>query len=362
MSDKSINIPQSFLSSENYKKYRVLWHLLFWVFYLLLISVSYTIDIDKQLNVLDVMLRFSITLPIDIFASYFTAYFLLPVFLLRGKYIKFIVFFLISAFLFVLLQRVCIYYINLPIFHPQYTEKPPFFDFDYIFSFFNIYAVVGIVTSIRLFKLWLRNQRATQYLKEEKLEAELKFLKSQIHPHFLFNTLNNLYALTLDKSDQAPEVVMKLSSLLDYMLYEANDPKVSLEKEIKLIRDFLALESIRYGSSLGVEFDLSGSSSGYYIAPMLLLPFVENSFKHGLSKQTDKPWIKIKLNLERGLLHFNVNNSQGKIKQDKKESYTEGIGLSNVKRRLDLIYLKNYSLKIMDEEDYFEIDLYINLV
>jgi len=361
MNNKPINIPESFLSSENYKKYRIMWHLLFWLAYLMLFSVSYTIDIDKKLNVLDVMLRFSTTLPVDIFASYFTAYFLLPVFLLRGKYIRFILFFLISAFAFILLQRVCIFYINLPIFHPEYTDKPPFFDFDYIFTFFNIYAVVGIVTSIRLFKFWLRNQRSTQNLKEEKLEAELKFLKSQIHPHFLFNTLNNLYALTLDKSDQAPEVVMKLSSLLDYMLYEANDPKVSLEKEVKLIEDFLALESIRYGNSLEIDFNLRGSTSGYYIAPMLLLPFVENSFKHGLSKQSSKPWIKIDMLMERGLLHFKVNNSQGRIKKDSKESYTEGIGLANVRRRLELIYQKNYSLKILDKEDYFEIDLFINL-
>lgn len=360
MTSTSLLIPDTFLSSANYKRYRILWHLLFWVLYLLLFSVSYTIHYDK-LSVLDVMIRFSITLPVDIFASYFTAYYLLPVFLLKGKYIRFIVFFLISAFLFILLQRVCIYYINLPIFYPEILERVSFFDFDYIYSFFNIYAVVGIVTSIRLFKFWFKNQRATQNLREEKLEAELKFLKSQIHPHFLFNTLNNLYALTLDKSDQAPEVVIKLSNLLDYMLYEANDPKVSLEKEISLIQNFLDLETIRYGDSLKVSFDLSGDPTGYYIAPMLLLPFVENSFKHGLSKQTSKPWIHIRMDLERGLLHFNVKNSQARQNGDRKESYTEGIGLSNVHRRLDLIYLKNYSLTIKNEADYFAIDLYINL-
>lgn len=307
------------------------------------------------------MIRFSITLPVDIFASYFTAYFLLPFFLLKGRYIRFFVSFLISAFLFVILQRVCIYYINLPIFYPEIAEKISFFDFDYIFSFFNIYAVVGIVTSIRLFKFWFKNQRATQNLKEEKLEAELKFLKSQIHPHFLFNTLNNLYALTLDKSDLAPEVVIKLSNLLDYMLYEGNDATVSLEKEITLIRNFVDLEKIRYGNALEIEFNISGDSTGYYIAPMLLLPFVENSFKHGLSKQSKNPWMNINMKMERGLLHFNVKNSQGEIKSDKKESYTEGIGLSNVKRRLDLIYKKNYSLAINNEIDHFEIDLYINL-
>jgi two-component system LytT family sensor kinase len=360
MSNNTLIIPDTFLSSTNYRKYRIFWHLLFWALYLLLFSVSYTIHYDK-LSVLDVMIRFSITLPVDIFASYFTAYYLLPVFLLKGKYLKFILFFLLSAIIFILLQRVCIYYINLPIFYPEIREKISFFNFDYIFSFFNIYAVVGIVTSIRLFKFWFKNQRATQNLREEKLEAELKFLKSQIHPHFLFNTLNNLYALTLDKSDQAPEVVIKLSNLLDYMLYEANDPKVSLEKEIDLIQNFLDLEKIRYRNTLKIDFELSGDPTGYYIAPMLMLPFVENSFKHGLSKQSKAPWMKIVVSLERGLLHFTVKNSQAKQDKEKKESYTEGIGLKNVKRRLDLIYQKNYSLNIKNEADYFEIDLYINL-
>ena len=360
MKNASFQIPGTFLSSRNYKRYRVFYHLLFWVFYLLMFSVSYTIHYDK-LTVFDVMLRFSITLPVDIFASYFTAYYMLPVLLLRGKYLRFFLVLLVSASFFILMQRVCIYYINLPIFYPEMVKQVSFFNFDYIFSFFNIYAVVGIVTSIRLFKFWYRNQRTTQNLKEEKLEAELKFLKSQIHPHFLFNTLNNLYALTLDKSDQAPEVVIKLSNLLDYMLYEANDPKVSLEKEILLIRNFLDLEKIRYGENLEIEFDLSGDPTGYSIAPMLLLPFVENSFKHGLSKQTVKPWIRILLGLEKGLLHFHVKNSQGQNKRNSKESYTEGIGLSNVKRRLELIYPRSYSLTIRDESDYFEIDLYINL-
>jgi len=360
MQNSTLNIPKSYLSSTYYKKYRIIWHLLFWLFYLLVFSVSYTIHYDK-LSVFDVMLRFSITLPVDIFASYFTAYFLLPFFLLKGKYVKFIVFFLLSAFLFVMLQRAFLYFITVPIFTPEWVEKMKFFDFDFIFSFFNIYAIVGIFTSMRLFKFWFKNQQATHNLKEEKLEAELKFLKSQIHPHFLFNTLNNLYALTLDKSDQAPEVVIKLSNLLDYMLYEANDPKVSLKKEIILIQNFLDLESIRYGESLEIKFDIIGNTAGYYIAPMLMLPFIENSFKHGLSKQTEKPWLNIQLNCERGLLHFNVRNSQGKNKSNKKESYTEGIGLANVKRRLDLIYSKNYKLNIYDEIDFFEIDLFINL-
>lgn len=361
MQNNSFPLSGTFLSSRNYKRYRVFWHLLFWVFYLFMFSVSYTIHYDK-LTVFDVMVRFSITLPVDIFASYFTAYYMLPFLLLRGKYIRFFIGLIVSATFFIFMQRVCIYYINLPIFYPEIAERVSFFDFDYIFSFFNIYAVVGIVTSIRLFKFWYRNTRATQNLKEEKLEAELKFLKSQIHPHFLFNTLNNLYALTLDKSDQAPEVVIKLSNLLDYMLYEANDPKVSLEKEIHLIHNFLDLEKIRYGDKLEVRFELSGDPAGLSIAPMLLLPFVENSFKHGLSRQTGKPWIHILLSLEKGLLHFNVRNSQGNGKSRPKESYTEGIGLNNVQRRLELIYPKQFSLAIHDETDHFEIDLFINLV
>jgi LytS/YehU family sensor histidine kinase len=177
----------------------------------------------------------------------------------------------------------------------------------------------------------------------------------------LFNTLNNLYALTLDKSEEAPEVVVKLSDLLSYMLYECNAPRVPLEKEVNLLQDYLALEKIRYRNELKVDFDVQGRMSGKLIAPLLLIPFVENGFKHGLSKQIQNPWINISVDVEDYLLTFKVENNKPETDTEDKPGYTEGIGLTNVRRRLDLIYGKHYELKVTNNEGIFSISLQVKL-
>ncbi len=349
------------IKNIDFSRYRVIWHILFWFLYLILYAFSSDIYYGDT-NIYRLLAQFSITVPIDIFAAYFTAYYLLPKYLLKGKYFHFIVLFFLSAVIFIFSQRAIIYFITYPLFYPEKYQDINFFKINYIYSFFNIYAIVGIFVSIKLLKYWFENQQTTRLLEQEKLEAELKFLKSQIHPHFLFNTLNNLYALTLDKSDLAPEVVIKLSDLLDYMLYECNTPKVSLDKEIKLINDYLSLEKIRYGKELQINFDISGKTAGKQIAPMLLLPFIENSFKHGLSKKINNPWIYITVKTNNGSLHFNVKNNKTISKIKEKEEYTEGIGLKNVRRRLDLLYNGIYTLNLFDEGDSFEIDLNIKLI
>ncbi len=215
--------------------------------------------------------------------------------------------------------------------------------------------------SVKLFEYWLADQKQNQELLQQKLESELKFLKSQIHPHFLFNTLNNLYALTLDKSDKAPEVVVKLSDLLSYMLYECNVPRVPLEKEINLLRDYLELEKMRYQSELKVDFDVQGRVNGKMIAPLLLIPFIENGFKHGLSKQIENPWINIHLEVEDYKLTFLVENNKPLVDKKDESGYSEGIGLKNVKRRLNLIYGDDYNLEVKDEHGVFNVLLELRL-
>ncbi len=194
--------------------------------------------------------------------------------------------------------------------YPDHEGPDSFFRFNFVYIFFNIYVMPAMFASVKLFEYWYVNQINNQELQKQKLESELKFLKSQIHPHFLFNTLNNLYALTLDKSEEAPEVVVKLSGLLSYMLYECNAPRVPLEKEINLLQDYLAMEKIRYRNELKVDFDVQGKVNGKLIAPLLLIPFVENGFKHGLSKQINNPWIYIALRINNDSLHFNVKNNK----------------------------------------------------
>ncbi len=226
----------------------------------------------------------------------------------------------------------------------------------------KIYPVLVLAIVIKWFKYWYKEQKSNQLLVEEKLKAELNFLKAQVHPHFLFNTLNNLYALTLKQSKDAPEVVLKLSDLLNYMLYECTADEVLIEKEIKLLKDYISLEKIRYGNRLNISFNVLGESAGKRVAPLMLLPFVENSFKHGVSEEMNEAWVSIDLELKQSGLTLKVENS--KSKDDEKEdqfNYKQGIGLKNVQRRLELLYPEKHKLEMHDSIDSFLVVLSIDL-
>ena len=300
-------------------------------------------------------------LPAILLAAYFTIKFLIPRFLFQDKTLKFSILFLITAFIFSFIQRLNLYFIVVPIFYPKYIDGLNIISFQLIFRIFSEYPVVIFAASIKIILHWYQDQQLNQQLAREKLEAELKFLKAQIHPHFLFNTLNNLYALTLKKSDQAPEVVLKISELLNYMLYESNEQEVSLKKEVELIENYIELEKIRYGQKLSINFNIRGVLDGIRIAPLLLLPFVENSFKHGVSKKLNNKWVNINLKLEDKTMLLSVENSKSNDCALKEQDYTEGIGLKNVNRRLDLLYNGRYNLKTEDAGDTFLVNLEIEL-
>ncbi len=356
-----MNWDTALYSRFNYKRYRVLIHVLFWISYLVLYSVN-TSSLYDSYTFLHTLKRYSLTIPVDIIATYFTAYYLIPKYIYNNRYVIFIVYVLVSAIAFIFLSRVIIYFITYPLLFPDYVEQVKFFSFNYIYAFLNIYSVVAIVSVVRLAKKWIQQQRKTEFMQQEKLKSELNFLKAQIHPHFLFNTLNNLYALTLEKSVQAPEVVVKLSALLDYMLYQCNEPFVPLKKEINLIKDYLSLESLRYKSNLKVDFEIKGSADTLKIAPLLLLPFVENSFKHGLSKVAENPWIKVILIIDEAYLYFDVENSKSDNNKTRFDDYTKGIGLKNVRRRLELIYPDKFTLEISDNKDVFKTRLTLQIL
>jgi sensor histidine kinase YesM len=335
-------------------------HALVWILYLFTYAFIYSLFYES-VNFPKALFQFSVTAWIDVVAAYFLVYFLIPKYLLTKKYFPFLVLFAISAVVFIFLQRLMLSLVTYKFIYPDYAENFSFFRFNYLYTFFNIHVMAAIFASVKLFEYWYVNQIKNQELQKQKLESELKFLKSQIHPHFLFNTLNNLYALTLDKSEEAPEVVVKLSDLLSYMLYECNAPRVPLEKEINLLSDYLALEKIRYRNELKVDFDIQGRVNGKMIAPLLLIPFVENGFKHGLSKQIKNPWINISVDVEDYLLNFRVENNKPEIDSDDESGYTEGIGLKNVRRRLDLIYGNNYELNVRNDEGVFAVELLVKL-
>lgn len=237
---------------------------------------------------------------------------------------------------------------------PGIIDQIHFVNKSYLFHF---PIVAGFAIMIKLTKLWWLKQKETEQLAKEKASAELQLLKAQIHPHFLFNTLNNIYFFTLSASPLAPEMIKKLTAMLYYILNECNQTFVPLEKELKMIQDYIALEKIRYGEQLKLTIEINGSFQNKMIAPLLLIPFVENSFKHGASKMIGDPWIKLSINTEDNQLHFLLINS--KPNADECTTPNGNIGLKNVKKRLQLLYPGLHELNIISEPESFTVFLKI---
>jgi two-component system, LytTR family, sensor kinase len=265
---------------------------------------------------------------------------------------------MLVVFAFILLwQRLVIVYAIAPIIYAEAPENQSVFDLNRINnSLGDLLFVFGIAFALKEYRAAQRNKEQEQNLLKEKLTAELQFLRHQTNPHFLFNTLNNIYALARKKSDQTPEVVLKLSQLLRFMLYECKREQISLTEEVKIIEDYIALEKIRYQDRLVVDFQVLMDNTSEAIAPLILLPFVENAFKHGAGESRFEVKIELKLHLKNGILNFEVENS----KEDSETEIRENIGLSNVRRQLELIYT-DYELKIANESDKFKVNLQINL-
>jgi LytS/YehU family sensor histidine kinase len=230
------------------------------------------------------------------------------------------------------------------------------------------YLVVFLAVAIKLLNHWYQIQNQNLLLEKESMEielklkeAELRLLKAQIHPHFLFNTLNNLYGLALSGSEKTPDIVLKISSLLDFMLYRSTQQKVKLKEEIDYIKDYIELEKLRY-KHIDIQWKEKGNLENEYIAPMLLQPFVENAFKHGTSKDIKNPWIQVELSIQNNsILDFVVLNSRSSDKQNDSSGYTEGIGLKNVKKRLKILYPDNHLLEIHEKLQTFGIHLQLTL-
>ena len=195
----------------------------------------------------------------------------------------------------------------------------------------NYPTIIGLALSIKLLKNWYIKQQETVQLTREKINAELQLLKAQVHPHFLFNTLNNIYSFILNGSPRAPEMIKKLSSLLHYILHECDRPLVPLSKELSLLQDYMTLEKIRYGDKLGMNLHIQGNAEGKMVSPLLLIPFVENSFKHGTSRMLSHPWVRLDIHIEEYSLEFKISNNKPEKISDAAQK--KGIGLSNVKKK-----------------------------
>jgi hypothetical protein len=210
---------------------------------------------------------------------------------------------------------------------------------------------------IRFFKLWTIKQHEWIRSQQEKITAELQLLKTQLHPHFLFNTLNNIYSFSLENSSKTPELIRKLSSMLSYMLFDCKTEEVRLEKEIEIMKNYIDLEKERYGSKIEISWNVEEEMKDKFIAPLLMLPFLENSFKHGASEQIEKSWLSVNISIQQNVLRCKIANSK-----NENVPYSEkGIGIANVKKRLEFIYPGNYELKLKDEGHSFVVELLVNV-
>lgn len=331
---------------------RVLYHLLFWLTYIVwgvYVMGSYDGNFTRS------FWADAVQLPIKITSTYFILYFLLPRYVATRQYKQ--LFILLSLLIVIssLIFRFTIYKVVQPYYYPE--SEFHFWNFaKMLWGTFEIFSVAAIAVSIKLFKQKYESVEREQELQKEKLQTELSFLKAQINPHFLFNTLNNIYGLSLKNSPQTSDAILKLSELLQFMVHDGAAEKIKLADEIKTLKDYIELEKLRYGNRLSVIFEQEIDNDEELIAPLLLIPFVENSFKHGASQSRFNSSISIQLKLNEGLLNFCVSNS----KEGNSENVT-GIGLKNISRQLELIYGKHHQLEIKNQSNTFEVELTINL-
>jgi sensor histidine kinase YesM len=327
-------------------KRRLTQHLLFWIVVTLYLMGGFKSRFESLGEALKHSLLY---LPGHLFMVYTFLYFLIPYYLLKRRFLLFFIF-LVPVFV---IAALYIRFVDTMAYSTREIFADPRIFLHAIFATFNI---CGIAVAIKLFKYWYLEKEAKQQAQQANLTSQLELLKSQVHPHFLFNTLNNLYSLTLERSDDAPAVVLQLSGLLRYMLYECNADRVPLTKEIEIINDYIKLERIRYGDRLEVSTSYTGEIKNRMIAPLLILPFLENSFKHGASEQIEQCWISLDLSVMDNTLNLKLINSRRHS-----DSAKRGIGLENAKKRLDLLYSSAYLLKITPDEEIFTVSLSIQL-
>ncbi|SDB42816.1 hypothetical protein SAMN03097699_1273 [Flavobacteriaceae bacterium MAR_2010_188] len=329
-------------------------HMLFW----LGVLFFYTYFFGFGSSDINYIFSFSLFLmPITIGLTYMMIYRLIPNYFLKKKYFKFGLYTLyaliISSYLILIsIFTGLIYLSNFNI------DKMSPISRNIVFVMVGVYLIVTIVCAFKLLKLngkaSIENSELEKKILETQFrlkEQELNYLKMQIHPHFLFNTLNTLYGFALKKADETPEMILKLSSLLDYLLYQTDKPYVLLSEEIQHIADYIQLEKMRFGDSLDLVFEKNNIQEDYRIAPMLLLPFVENSFKHGKIIK-DKKSIVMQIGFVGKVLNFKIENSSNNHRKS-----DIGIGLENIKKRLKILYKDDFTLKIIEENEKFKVAL-----
>jgi sensor histidine kinase YesM len=360
---------------SNHPRWRVLRHLSFWFIWFIFQLFLYSFSPSPALRDHTFLHRVMITLPEtsifmipSLFLAYVLMYLVIPKLVLPGRYllatVVSVAVIVITAGLSAVLSIFVVdklRHLNADAVSPMIAGEtgPGFyvqFGIAMLAGLRGSITVGGLAAAIKLMKCFYEEQQSALLLEKEKVNAELQLLKAQLHPHFLFNTLNNIYSYTQDVSDKASGMILGLSQLLRYILYDCNKPLVPLDKELEMIKDYLALETTRYDKELEMTVQLP-QKSHFMIAPLMLLPFVENAFKHGVSQVTEKPWISLSVEIRNGELWLKLINAKPLVKQD----IASGIGMANVRKRLDLLYPGKHELVVSDEDEMYIVNLKLSL-
>ncbi|HEY5917943.1 MAG TPA: histidine kinase [Chryseolinea sp.] len=350
--------------------YRVLRHVVFWMLWFVMVLVSsaagfHANNIPNMIKA-DMLSGFGSIIVFSPFC-YFILYFIIPKYFSRKRTLHGIAILLCGFVVFYGWDSL-IHFLMFPYMGP--LKNIPvrtgldlkFFFFFHVFRFTGVLVCLALMGSIKFLKTWYVKQQENLILVRENATAELQLLKAQVHPHFLFNTLNNIYSFTLTKSPFAAELLEKLSAILRYMIMEGQKGSVPLSKEVDLILDYISLEKVRYGNRLEISVDVSGDPTSKQIAPLLMIPFVENCFKHGSSKMLKNPRVKLTMEIRDHVMHFElINNKPTEHSLPVSANGKGGIGLKNVEKRLQLLYPGKHDLKIESTETTFTVKMRIEL-
>jgi len=323
-----------------FQRNRVLFlHISFWYVYLSFFLYQISSRPGRELDWERVLTIATIQVVFALLSSYVNYFFFLPRFLKRRNvwlyFAEFALPFALIMFVRINIER---YWIDSFTGNEEYLYSTRFV-VQVITT--NLFIVI-FVAMLRFAVEWLEFEAKKKEVENEKLTAELNFLKAQINPHFLFNTLNNLYYLAYSKSENTTEVIAKLSQMMRYMIYDSNHPKVLLSKEIEYMQSYISLERLRLNDQIPIKFEISGNTENVWITPLIFITFLENAFKHGVSNSNPKAWVNIAIRLQDKECIYSVENSKTSDQKDNGEK--SGIGLQNVKRRLELSYPGKHKL------------------
>lgn len=329
-------------------------HLLFWIFtFVFLCFMEYS---TTHGSISAILLKQIINISFYAIMAYVNIYVLIPQYFQDKRYPAYFLILILFVIIITPIYSLLLYLIALndPI---ERFELLKLKNYYYFFNFF----IIGASTVFVIIKDWIFQKREKRELENRNIQSELNFLKSQINPHFLFNTLNSLYALTLKKSEKAPNIVIKLSEMMRYMLYDCNEKFVPLEKEIVYLNNYIELEKLRQPETIHIDFRVEGETDDLKVAPLIFISFLENAFKHGISSRIDYGFVNISFIIHDKILEFKIENSKADQGTNKVANAVGGIGQINTKKRLEMIYPDQHNLKILDSTELYSVYLTINL-